>query len=251
MALGNQQMASGRHEEAERSLRRALELGTKHGMTSARLGALGNLALLALADDRLEESLAMSQAVREEAERAGDLFSVAMSTGNIAAILVDLDRPDDAIAPAETAVAAMRELGDVTDLAWALSNLGQALMRTGDSAGAAERLAEGMRHADDTGSRWNLIPLLTVWAELALSRSDVRTAVLCLAVGERCARELEYEAAPIEVRANERLANAARSALGPEPFDQLWASAATIDPFDLARQIYDAGRQPGRRAVGP
>lgn len=242
MALGNQQLALGRHEAAEHSLRRALVLGTAHGVTTARLGALGNLALLALGDDRLEESLQLSREVRLEALRAGDLFSVAMSAGNIASILVATDRPREAVPAAEEAVEAMRKLNDATDLAWALNNLAHALLRDGDSDAAAERLLEGMRLAEETGSLWNLIPLLSTWAELALHGSNHILAIECLAVSDRLTQQLEYQHAPIEIRATQRVLSEARSALPDDRFSQLWTAANQTDPFELGRRIRGTAR---------
>lgn len=237
MSLGNQQLALGRQAAAEASLRRAVDLGTKHQVPGTRLDALGNLALLALARDRLDESLELSQAVLAEAEQAGYLLSVALSAGNIASILVDFDRPDEAIVAAEAAVAAMRELKDVRNLAWALNNLGHALLRAGQPEAAAEKLIEGMRLTEESGGLWNLIPLLTTWAELALVRSEPSRAVECLAVADQCTLDLEYQGSPIEVRASDRVAAEARLCLQPDRFARLWASAAEIDPYDLARRI--------------
>lgn len=236
-AQGNLLMASGRLIEAKRALVRAADLAGQANAIATRIAALGNLALIALSEDRMDESRQLLEQVKREAAREGDLFSVGMSAGNLTTLYSAEGRKDEAVAIARESVDAFRRLGDRSDLSWALGNLAADLLEVGESADAEDALREGLVLAAETGAVWNLMVLFNNWAEMEVARGAYVEAARWTALSRKVLNELGHVLPPNEERHFDEFVATLRGALSADEFDAAWASGEGEEPIAAARVL--------------
>jgi predicted ATPase/class 3 adenylate cyclase len=235
-AQGNLYMASGRLLEAKQVLGRAAELAG-HANLPTRIGALGNLALIAHREERVDESRDLLEQLQREAEAAGDLFSVGMSTGNLMALYKDEGRTDEAVAAGRQSVDAFRRLGDRSDLSWALANFSGVLMTVGDLAGAEETLREGIILAVETGAVWILAGLFLNRAGLEEARGEFVEAVRWTALSKKVRDEAGEVLPPNEERDFDAAVAHLQEVLSADEFATAWAKGESEEPLAAARSL--------------
>ena len=234
---GNLLMASGRLVEAKQALVQAVELAGQTNARATRIAALGNLALIALSEERMDDSRELLEQVKREATSEGDLFSVGMSAGNLMSLYSIEGRKDEAVAVARESVDALRRLGDRSDLAWALGNLAAGLRDIGESAAAEGALREGLILAAETGAVWNLMVLFNNWAELESDRGAFAEAARWTALSRKVLKELGHVLPPNEERQFDAGVAILRGALSADEFDAAWASGEAEEPIAAARTL--------------
>jgi predicted ATPase/DNA-binding SARP family transcriptional activator len=210
----------GYRGEGRAWLERMLACGSPR--TTARARALigaGSLAREehdgAVAQARLEESLAIMQDL-------GDRHGIAAALLELALVMGDRGEADTARALSEESLALMRERGDRAGISQNLCNLGHLALLRGDES-EARRLWEESRAIDQALGTWDSYALCGL-GDLAIRRGDYAEAQRLRGEVLRERQEIGYEFGVAVTLENLAWLAAARAE--PERAVRLWAAAA-------------------------
>jgi tetratricopeptide (TPR) repeat protein len=227
-------VASGQNDHAqahrlyEESLALARELGVE-GNEAHVLKCLGANALVRgdinAAEDLFEESLSMYRRFR-------DRRGIAMVLGELSqlALFHQKDYPKAAIYLEENLRLA-REINDVVHTARALSSLGLLAQARGDFARAKAYLDESLNLFRTRGYEWEVLPLLTCFANLAIAQGQEKRAVRIEAAADTLSRRLNPASSENPQDCEKPSLAELRASLGATAFDAAWAegSAMSLD----------------------
>jgi len=222
-SLGNVASRQGDDARAVALHAESLALRRRLGDTSGVAIALGNLGRVALqqGDDTraaalLEESLALQR-------RLGDTWGVAAALsglGRVAARQGDYDRATTLL---EESLTLKRALGDPWGSATALSHLGRVAFLQGDGARAATLLGESLRLGGTIGTWDRVAEALESLAAVAV-RSRPRAAARLGGAAAALRAALDLPLLQDQRASHDRMAQAARAALGEDVFAAAWAA---------------------------
>lgn len=242
VTLGN--LAASLNEQGEHATARALfeeslairrELGDKQGIAQA-LNGLARAAG-ALGDGEAERALSEeSLAIWRE---LGHKRNIAVLLTNLGAAAEARGEFTQARSLLEESVATLRELGVRADLAEALHRLGELALATGDAAQAARLHREALEIRASLGDKRGIAECLEGLAGVAAARAGMPECARLLGAASSLREAI---GAPLPARgraASDRVAGAARSALGESAFAAAWAEGRAMS---LGDSVAEAAR---------
>lgn len=116
----------------------------------------------------IDESVALA--------REGDWRSLALALSLSGLIWVSQSKPDLALAPLQESLSLFAGANDTWGIAYARANLGDAMVRTGDSEGAGVHYREGLHGFREVGDPWGQAIVLHMLGSLAFESADFKLA---------------------------------------------------------------------------
>ncbi|MES2459284.1 MAG: tetratricopeptide repeat protein, partial [Armatimonadota bacterium] len=213
------------HEYYQESLKIAREIRDE-GNEAHVLKCLGANAMMRgdtdLAEQLFEESLAMYR-------RFGDRRGIAMVLGELSGLVL-YHKKDYAKAEAYLGenLKLARQINDVVHTAHALSGLGQLAQARGDYSQAKAYLDEGLNLFRTRGYEWEVLPLLTCFANLSVAQQEHGRAVRIEAAADALSRRLNPALPDSDQECEKPSLAELRSALGSAAFETAWAEGAAM-----------------------
>jgi non-specific serine/threonine protein kinase len=261
VALWPYWFARGRFREGARWTGAALALAGEAPL-EGRLRTLNMTANMQFLSGAYEQSAATAQFLFELARREGHEVGEAMGLMQLSFIAGSERDHDTAVVRAEAALAQFRalgcrdwlpwsaqragmerlrrgdvaraeqlfreavnlflELGNEGGTAMALCNLGVALQGKGDTAGAELVLRAVLNREVELEREWQMVDLLLGLADIALTRRQVRRAVILLGAIQALSEKVGYVRHSWVSYAYDRIMTDARAAIGEDPFRALF-----------------------------
>ncbi len=180
------------------------------------------------------------------ARAIGETFLVAVNLGNLAIVVHSRGDGERATSLFEESLTLAREVGDVFLESHILSYKGRAELSDGDLVSAEASFAESLAIARELADPFATMWALERFAELAAAKHAHERAATILGAAARLREESGLSIPPHEEREHERVAAAARAALGDDAFDQAWREGRAMNLEEAVR--YTLGGQTGRDA---
>jgi predicted ATPase/DNA-binding SARP family transcriptional activator len=130
----------------------------------------------------------------------------------------------------EEALALTQHRGERSASEWSLRNLGRVASAQGDHAAARVYLAEAVRHCRRMGHRTAIAEILQTMARDAVAQGHTARAARLFGAVDTLREEIGASLSPADRDEHERLAAAARAALGEEAFAAAWAAGRGAPP---------------------
>ncbi len=152
-ALGTFYFGTSRHDDAERTYGRALEIARARGDREGESAALGSLGGVFEFQGRLAEAQDYNEQNLEISREIGDSAGEARATGNLGNVLQGRGDLAGAMAHHQRRLALSREMGDRRGEAAATGNLGNAFQSLGRLAEAREHIERYLALSREIGYR--------------------------------------------------------------------------------------------------
>ena len=169
------------------------------------------------------------------ARTLADAHLLAVILGNLGIVVRARGDRERAAALSAEALRLAREVGDRVLTSEALSYMGRAECRDGNLQPAAACIVESLRIAGDLADPNAAAEALEGFAELAVAKRDPTRAATTLGAAARLREAIGFPTPPHEERELERVAAAARAALGDAAFDRAWREGSAMDLEDAVR----------------
>jgi predicted ATPase/class 3 adenylate cyclase len=216
----------------------AQALAQRIGNLRAEASATGNLALIALRQERLDDAEKGLRRATDLFRTTGDHRAVVIGLGNLASVAMKRGHTDRAKNSYEEAISAARELGDLPLEGWGLANLAEILAVSGDLDLAAAALVEGLTKLMKAEDAVAVADTLDT-AGFLLSRQE-RWADAAFAWGASDAAH-QRMAIPLTSNTETRsLIDTARMSLGTAEFDRCRRVGSEMGHEDAAQKLIDA-----------
>jgi predicted ATPase/class 3 adenylate cyclase/Tfp pilus assembly protein PilF len=217
----------------EQSLALMKELGDKRGTGQL----LNNMAII-VADKEGNYSLARSLfeqalAVQRELGDKGEIATLLNNSGGLA--YREGDYPE-ARSLFEQSLGLMRELGDKSGMAEVLDSLGDVVCRLGDHQLAHSMYGQSLELMQELGDKRGVAANLTSVGALAAEKRDGERGARLLGASEALLQAIGAGLSPDERKRFEQGADAARSQLGNEGFEQVLGEGRALS-MDAAIEL--------------
>jgi predicted ATPase/DNA-binding winged helix-turn-helix (wHTH) protein len=234
-AVGNLALYQGDHAEAEHLFRESLALLSEVGDARRVASVQTNLALLALAQGHYAQAEPLLVEGAALARSLGDSHLLAVNVGNLGIAVHARGDRDQAATLFEESLTLARSVGDAFLASEVLIGRGRAECRDGNLASAEASLVESLTIAGDLTDPHAVVEALEGFAELAVATHPAKRAATLLGAAARLREELAFPVPVHEERENQRVAAAARAALGDAAFDQAWHAGSAMELEEAMR----------------
>ncbi|HEX2541335.1 MAG TPA: tetratricopeptide repeat protein [Caldimonas sp.] len=180
--LGGCNLRLGRHAEAKRHYRQALQLGPAHTNPRNAATMTDHLALVEKATGDYDAALRLTLDALAQHRRIGDAGAEALCLNNLGALYLDREEYESARAHVREALAICDRHGIASTRAYLLANLAEIAVNTEDNAAAEAYAAQALQLAEATANR-----AVACWMRLQTARLAARRRDLAAARGELAA----------------------------------------------------------------
>jgi predicted ATPase/DNA-binding SARP family transcriptional activator/Tfp pilus assembly protein PilF len=174
--LGGCCLRLGRHAEARRYFKQALQQSTAGTDPHQSAAMLDNLALVEKTMGRFDEALRLSLQSLVQHQRLGDVAGEALCLNNLGALYLDTERYESAVPHLRQGLALCDRHGLVSTRALILANLAELAMKTDDAVSARDFASRALDIARAAGNRSVASAMELQLAHLALRRGDLPAA---------------------------------------------------------------------------
>ena len=174
--LGSCCLRLGRHADAQRYFKQALQQATASVDPHNAAAVLDNLALVEKAMGHYAEALRLSIRSLVQHQRLGDFAGEALCLNNLAVQYLDKQEYESAGAHLRHGLAICERHGLVSTRGLILANLAEFAMKTGDNHSAETYAKRALEVAEATGNRAIACFLKLQFVHLALQRGDLTAA---------------------------------------------------------------------------
>ena len=219
----------------ERFQRQALDLWREIGNETGVAFTLNGLGMVATG----QGAYASARAAYEESlairRRLGDTWGIAISLHNLGRLVYRQGDYETAHVLIAESLSIWRERGDKQSLAMALVNLGFVACSRSDYRSAWSLFDESLTIRQELGDERGIAYALEGFAWLAIARGQARRAARLFGAADALRQSLQALLPPAD-RSYETQIDAARAALGDEPFSAAWIEGAAMTVEDALRE---------------
>jgi predicted ATPase len=228
-AVGNMAVSQGDLDEAGRLFRDSLALYRELDDARRSASVQTNLALLAVARGQYADAEPLLVECATLARSLGEVHLLAVNVGNLAVVVHARGDGQTAASLFEESLTSARDVGDSFLIGEVLTARGRAECRDKNLESAEASLVESLTIAGVLTHPDAAMQALEGFAELAVATHAPKRAATILGVAARLREEMGLALAAHEEREHQRVAAAARAALGEEAFDQAWREGGAMD----------------------
>jgi len=238
-AVGKLALYQGDPDGAEPLFREGLALCRELGDQRRSASALTNLAFVAIARGQYADAEPLFEECATLARTLADAHLLAVILGNLGIIVRARGDRDRAAALSAEALRLAREVGDRVLTSQVLSYMGRAECRDGNLQPADACIVESLGIARDLADPDAAAEALEGYAELAVAKRAPKRAATTLGAAARLREAIGLPTPADEERELERVAAAARAALGDAAFDQAWREGSAMEMEEAVRYALD------------
>jgi predicted ATPase/DNA-binding winged helix-turn-helix (wHTH) protein len=235
-ALGQLAVRQSDLDGAERLYRESLALFREFDDARGSVYVQTNLALLEIARGQYADAEPLLENCADLARALGETFLVAVNLGNLAIVVHSRDDRDRAAWLFEESLTLAREVGDLFLESHILGYKGRAEHSDGDLVSAEASFVASLAIARELADPFATMWALERFAELAAAKHAQKRAATILGAAARLREEIGLSIPLHEEREeHERVAAAARAALGDAAFEQAWREGGAMELEDAPR----------------
>jgi len=234
-AVGQLAVRQGEPDEAERLYRESLAMFRELDDARGSVYLETNLALLEMARGRYADAEPLLEKCADLARAVGEPFLIAVNLGNLAIVAHARGNAEAAAPLFEESLTLARKVGDPFLESHFLSYKGRAELSDGDLVSAEATFVESLAIARELADPFATMWALERFAELAAAKHAHQQAATILGAAAHVREEIGLSLPMHEQRELERVAGAARAALGDGAFDQAWREGNATELEETVR----------------